>query len=84
MYIHLGNNHIIPIKDIVIIVNITQPLSEDLADVIEHARYEKRLVAISENGKEKSMIICTDKIYISPISSNTLYKRGALTNIIAS
>lgn len=82
MYIHLGSNNVIPLKDIVVIVNITPPLHKEIAAVLEHERNKKKLTVISEKGKEKSMIISTDKIYISPISSNTLYKRGKIAAIM--
>ncbi|HZJ85319.1 MAG TPA: extracellular matrix/biofilm biosynthesis regulator RemA family protein, partial [Syntrophomonadaceae bacterium] len=37
---------------------------------------EKKLINISDNEKKKALIICEDNIYISPISSLTLYKRS--------
>ncbi|HWP95589.1 MAG TPA: extracellular matrix/biofilm biosynthesis regulator RemA family protein [Syntrophomonadaceae bacterium] len=77
MYIHLGNNHIISSQDVIAILNLNTSLSEDVLDIMEIARSEKKLVNISEEGKEKSLIICNDRTYISPISSITLYKRGA-------
>ncbi|MEN6351534.1 MAG: extracellular matrix/biofilm biosynthesis regulator RemA family protein [Syntrophomonas sp.] len=77
MYIHLGNNYIISAQDVVAILNMNTNLSEDLTDIIDLARLEKKLINISEEGKEKSLVICKDVIYLSPISSVTLYKRGA-------
>lgn len=76
MYIHLGNNHIISAKNIVAILNLEPPVSEDIQDIMEIARSEKNLTNISEKGKEKSMIVCDDQVYLSPISSTTLYKRA--------
>ncbi len=77
MYVHLGNNYIISFSDIIAILNIEPPISHDLKDIIDMARIEKCLVSISEKGKEKSLVICNDKLYLSPISSNTLFKRAA-------
>ncbi len=77
VFIHLGNNFIISSHDIITILNLNTNLSEDLIDIMELARSEKKLINISEEGKEKSMIICQDAVYLSPISSITLYKRGA-------
>lgn len=76
MYIHLGNNHIISAKNIVAILNLEPPVSEDIQDIMEIARSGKNLTNISEKGKEKSMIVCDDQVYLSPISSTTLYKRA--------
>lgn len=77
MFIHLGNNFIISSRDIIAILNLNTNLSEDIVDIMDLARSEKKLVNISEEGKEKSMIICPGAVYLSPISSITLYKRGA-------
>jgi regulator of extracellular matrix RemA (YlzA/DUF370 family) len=77
MYIHLGNNYIISFKSIIAILNIEPPISRDLTDIIEIARTERNLVRISKKGKEKALIVCSDKIYLSPISSTTLYKRAS-------
>ncbi len=76
MYIHLGNNYVISSKKIISMLNIIPPISNDLKDIIEIARMEKKLVNISEKGKEKTLVVCDDKVYISPISSNTLFKRA--------
>ncbi len=77
MYMHLGNNYIIPLKDIIAILNIVPPLSEDIKDIIEIAKIEKNLINIGEKKKEKSLVICEDKVFISPMSSVTLYKRAS-------
>lgn len=77
MYVHLGNNYIISARDIIAIVNIEPPISEDLEDIIEIAINEKKMVYVAEGEKKKSMIICDDNVYISPISSTTLYRRIA-------
>lgn len=77
MYIHLGNNYIISAKDVVAILNMNTNLSEDITDIIELARLNKTIVNISEEGKEKSLVVCKDRVYLSPISSITLFKRGA-------
>lgn len=77
MYVHLGSNYIIFFRDIIAILNIEPPISHDLKDIIDVAKIDRCLVNISEKGKEKSLVICDDKLYLSPISSNTLFKRAA-------
>jgi len=42
MYIHLGNNHIISSQSIVAILNIEPPISEDLIDIIDNAKLDKK------------------------------------------
>lgn len=75
MYMHLGNNCVIPTKDLIAILNIEEP-SEDVLDIIEVARLDKKMINISDKGKEKALVICEDKVYMSPISSLTLYRRA--------
>lgn len=75
MYMHLGNNCIIPTKEIIAILNVEEP-SDDLKDIIEVARLEKKMVNVSDKGKEKALVICQDQVYLSPISSLTLYRRA--------
>jgi regulator of extracellular matrix RemA (YlzA/DUF370 family) len=76
IYIHLGNNFITSSKNIIAIPNIEPPISTDLQDIIEIARQDRKIINISNKEKEKSLIITDEHIYISPISSITLYKRG--------
>ena len=83
MYLHLGNNHVVSMREIIAMINITAPVNKSLADFIEKTRKEKKQIIVSEKEKENSMIICDDKIYISPISANTLHKRGRIANSIA-
>lgn len=77
MYVHLGNNYIISARDIIAIINIEPPVSEDLEDIIQIAINEKKIVYVAGEEKKKSMIICDNCVYISPISSTTIYKRIA-------
>jgi regulator of extracellular matrix RemA (YlzA/DUF370 family) len=76
IYIHLGNNIITSSKNIIAILNIEPPVSADLEDIIEIAKQDKKFINISNKEKEKSLVITDENIYISPISSTTLYKRG--------
>jgi hypothetical protein len=76
MYIHLGNDIIIPASDVIVILNIEEPISPDLQEIIEIAELEKKLVRIGGKDKRKALVICDHINYISPISSTTLYKRA--------
>ncbi len=76
MYVHLGNNYIISGEKIVAVLNYQKPVSADLQEIVDIARLENKLINISDNGKEKAVIVCDDKIFLSPISSTTLYKRA--------
>jgi len=76
MYLHLGNDKVISGDKVIAIINIEEPISNDLKEIIEIAEVEKRLINISKFDKKKALIVCDDKVYLSPISSNTLYKRA--------
>lgn len=76
MYIHLGNDIVISTLNVIAIVNIEEPISDDLKEIIEIAEIENKLVTVSKQDKKKAMVICNDQIYLSPISSTTLYKRA--------
>jgi len=76
MYLHLGNDQVISGDRVVAIINLEEPTREDIKVMIENAELDKRLTVISKNEKRKAMIICDDQIYLSPISSSTLYKRA--------
>lgn len=75
MYLHLGDDTIIGGDKIIAIINLEEPVSTDLKQLIEDAQIDKTLRIIS-NEKKKAMVVCDDAQYLSPISSNTLYKRA--------
>ena len=77
MYIHLGNDVVISAVDVIAILNIEEPISADLREIIEIAEIDRKLVTISKKEKRKALVVCDDRVYISPISSNTLYKRAS-------
>lgn len=76
MFIHLGNDVVITAQNLIAIINIEDPWSEDLQDIIDMAEMERKLITISDQEKKKALVICDDYIYISPISSQTLNKRA--------
>ncbi len=76
MYVHLGNNFIIAGEKIIAVLNYVAPVSEDVQEIVEIARLEKKLTHISNNGKEKAVVVADDRVYLSPISSITLFKRA--------
>ncbi|NLO22171.1 MAG: DUF370 domain-containing protein [Syntrophomonadaceae bacterium] len=76
MYVHLGNNFIIAGEKIIAVLNYGAPVSPDLQEIVEIARLENKLSNISNNGKEKAVVVCDDRVYLSPISSTTLFKRA--------
>lgn len=77
MFIHLGGDVIVPKEEVVCIMNWTLlTKSEANREFIQLAEDDEFIRRISEKGREKSFIITTDKVYLSPISSITLKKRA--------
>lgn len=76
MFLHLGGDTIVPKKDIIAILDFKRGFSAINKEFMEIAGDEGFIVSISETGKEKSYIITSDRIYISPISCSTLKKRS--------
>ena len=79
MFLHLGENIVVPIKDIIGIFDIeTTMYSSDTSQFLRIAE-EDGFVERITNEKPKSFIIAEvnkkSKIYLSPISSSTLCKR---------
>lgn len=76
MFLHLGNNKVICGNSVIAILNIEDPIPDDLQEIIENAALDKKLFNISKKDKKKALVICDEGIYLSPISSTTLYKRA--------
>ncbi|GIM28882.1 DUF370 domain-containing protein [Clostridium polyendosporum] len=79
MFLHLGENVVVPIKDIIGIFDMqTTMYSSDTIQFLRMAE-EDGFVERITNDKPKSFVIAEvdkkSKIYLSPISSSTLTKR---------
>ncbi|ACD22448.1 DUF370 domain-containing protein [Clostridium botulinum] len=79
MFLHLGENVVVPIKDIIGIFDLDNTMYS--SDTIQFLRLaeEDGFVERITNEKPKSFVIAEvnkmSKIYLSPISSATLTKR---------
>lgn len=82
MFLHLGENVVVPIKDVIGIFDIeTTTYSSDTSQFLRMAE-EDGFVERITNEKPKSFVIAEvnkkSKVYLSPISSSTLSKRSEL------
>ncbi|MFZ5645082.1 MAG: extracellular matrix regulator RemB [Bacillota bacterium] len=77
MFLHLGGDTVALKKDIIAILDYKKGFSAINKEFMEIARDEGFIENISEQGKEKSYVITSDKIFISPISCSTLKKRSS-------
>lgn len=74
MYIHLGDNYVVPSKEVVMILDRQSSQESSIVDEFFKKQQDK-IVQLASNDA-KSIIITLDKIYFSPLSSSTLKKRA--------
>jgi len=82
MFLHLGENVVVPIKDVIGIFDIeTSMYSSDTTQFLRMAE-EDGFVSRITKDKPKSFVIAEvdkkSKIFLSPISSGTLAKRSKI------
>ncbi|CDI48124.1 extracellular matrix regulator RemB [Clostridium tetani] len=82
MFLHLGENVVVPLKDVIGIYDIeTSMYSSDTSQFLRMAEEDGFVERITKE-KPKSFIIAEvdkkSKIYMSPISSSTLIKRSEI------
>ncbi|MCH3965481.1 MAG: DUF370 domain-containing protein [Clostridium sp.] len=80
MFLHLGENIVVPIKDIIGIFDVEASMySSDTSQFLRMAEEDGFVHRITKD-KPKSFIIAEvdkkSKVYLSPISSSTLTKRS--------
>lgn len=76
MFLHLGGDIVVLKKDIIAILDARTKNSAVTREFIEIAKDEGFIQPISNADKEKSLVITSKEIYISPISCTTLKKRS--------
>lgn len=86
MFLHIGGDVVIPIKNIIAIFDIeTTTISKDTKEFLSIAEEEGFIESISDDLPKSFIITEIDKkskIYLSPISSVTLQKRsGFIDNL---
>ena len=84
MYLHLGQNVVIPVKKIIGLFDLDNTSqSKTTRQFLEKAEKENRVINISDDIP-KSFAVCMDKgeckIYISQLSTATLLKRSESIN----
>ncbi len=77
LYIHLGDNFVIPSKEVVMIIDHHSSKTSKI--VTEFLEKQQNHAVKLANGETKSIVVTTDKIYFSPLASGTLKKRAKFT-----
>ena len=79
MYLHLGNETVVLLSDVVAILDIETATTEKITrEYLKTAETRLQVTSVSEQ-LPKSVVICNDisgkRVYLSQISSKTLQKR---------
>ena len=80
MYLHLGQSVVVPFRDVIGVFDMDNTTSSHLTrKFLERAEREGRVVNVSDD-LPKSFTLCQNKagevtVYLSQLSSATLYKR---------
>ena len=76
MYIHLGHKTVINSKEIIGIFDLdTATVSKRTRDFLNKNEKKNNIILVSEEIPLSFVVCDNDKIYFSPVSSNTLNKR---------
>ncbi len=75
MFLHLGSDVMVPVKDVLAIYDHKTIEREENKDSFAQMKQEKEVIQIGSE-EIKSYVVTDDKIYLSVISSLTLKKRA--------
>ncbi len=78
MFMHIGGDVVISTKEVIAIIDISfsDGVDKKVQDFLERVENEHSVDKIGNNEELKSLIITTNKMYYTPISSYTLKKRA--------
>ncbi len=74
MFLHMGNDVVVPLSEVIGVVDLTEKPSKLNREFLKTAEEEGFMVQLSETPV--SIVICAKNVYLSPISARTLYKRA--------
>lgn len=75
MFVHLGADCIVKSNEIIAIFNLNSPDCNIYKKFIKNNEDKYEIVDVTEDGVYYSCVLTEKKIYLSAISSMTLYKR---------
>jgi regulator of extracellular matrix RemA (YlzA/DUF370 family) len=81
MFLHIGGDTVVAMEEMVAILDMETTRRESTREFLGFAADEKMVVHIGRREREKSIIITSNRIYLSPISAATLLKRSLLQEI---
>lgn len=75
MFLHMGNNVLVPLSELIGIIDLTNYSSELNKEFLKTAEEEGFVVQLCD--EPVSIVLCAKNVYLSPISAKTLYKRAS-------
>jgi hypothetical protein len=75
MYVHLGGDRIVRASELVAILDISIEQSSRITRQFTAWASKRKNVEVIGEEEPKSIVVTTQKVYYSPISSSTLKKR---------
>lgn len=79
MFIHLGGETMLPLRDLVVIVNAENALgAHSTREFLQMAR-EEGFVRELDGANFKSIVVTDRTVYLSPIAALTLKRRAGFT-----
>lgn len=75
MFLHLGDNVVVLNKDIIMILTEKTKISALTSEFFKNMQGEGIIQVITSKNKGKSFVITKNKVFVSPISCQTLKKR---------
>lgn len=78
MFLHIGGDNVVALEELVAILDLETTKRESTREFLGFAADEKMVVHIGKREREKSIVITSNRIYLSPISAATLLKRSLL------
>ncbi|MBQ4526773.1 MAG: DUF370 domain-containing protein [Clostridia bacterium] len=86
MFLHLGGDIEVNKKHIIAIFDLDNTSTSKITkEYLKNATLKNKVINVSEEDLPRSYVLTedkgTEKLYISPISSQTLVKRASLYNI---
>lgn len=76
MFLHLGGDIVVPKGDIIAIIDAKTKIFPSTREFMQIVDDEGFVRSVAGSGKEKSFVITTNLVYLSPISCATLKKRA--------
>jgi len=75
MYVHLGGERIVRASELVAIFDVSIEQSSRISRQFTAFASKRKNVEVIGEEEPKSIVVTTQKVYYSPISSSTLKKR---------